>query len=174
MWVHVGLIAFTLIITHPSTVIGWGCDESDEGVHSENITITGEDHKFPTGFNIELTCETTTNFTVYWTDSNGTLLENSTDGRITVIDGLFSIKDAIVNDTDTYYCRAGEDAESYFICVYVMPTYLREGIIILCVLGALMVIFCICLIHTEIKQKKALKSQYKDVHQEQFIDEVRS
>lgn len=157
-----------ILLSRPYGTMGWGCEESDEGSSSDNITITGDDHKFPTGHDIELKCETVLNTTVQWTDSDGLAVQNSTDDRITIIDGVFAIKNAQVNDTDTYYCRSGQESQSYFLCVYVMPTYLKEGIIILTVLGFLMVIFCVCLIYTQIKEKREAKGRYKDIPDQQY------
>ena len=143
-------------------------EESEEVV--ANITVSPSMLKMQTGQSISVVCSLHADLAptpLTWLNPNKTDVNNLNDSRISHDgNGTLTITDTRTSDSGIYECTAGATWRATAdITIYVMPSYFMEGLVILGINGALLVVFLGCLAHSQIKQRKANKGQkYTEVN----------
>ena len=100
---------------------------------------------------------------IEWVSANKTEIDND---LITSVNGTLKFVNASLDISADYICRGVnfEGSETGTLKVYFMPSYFKEGMIIVAVNGGLFLLFLICTVYSqvkEIKDKKRNEREYK-------------
>ena len=138
--------------------------QNDDTGSSQNITVEPDKIKSASGGNIEVKCTSLLEGQdIAWISPNGTYISDMSSPRFNDTNGHLTITDIKTYDSGTYVCSVGKTLNaSASITIYDMPNYFTEGMIILGINVALILVFLGCLTHTTIQNRRA-KAQYDKV-----------
>ena len=96
---------------------------------------------------------------IVWLSPDGYLITGNYTSRIFAVDGTLNIESAQLNDSGTYQCGVSNINTNFTmpLQVYVMPNYLVEGMIILGINIALLVILIGCFLQSYLHEKQQTK-----------------
>lgn len=146
-----GFPVFVLLI---ACFLGPSLEEEMHLIPIGSHTVAGE-----LGTELELTCNKPDGDDVVWVLPSGEQASNRTTNRISQVDSNLKIANISWNDTGTYMCHVinGHHNDTLVFKVFEMPSYYYEGIIILAINSALLVLFLVCLIVTTIRNRQKRK-----------------
>ena len=162
------VMASTVILISASTTASTTDEGHNDARNSVNIMIEFEHYKIAVGENAEFRCSSNSyeSDELLWINENGTAIDTLNNTRYTDVNGVLTISDVILSDASEYTCATADGLynETVELQVYVMPDYFFEGMVLLAVNGLLIVIFCVCLISTTVKQHHDSK-KYREIKQ---------
>ena len=140
---------------------------SVDQAHSEDyeddedpIMVQPDYTKAPAGGDIAFKCfSPLPNSTMVWIHPNGTDINEMNDSRLSYneMGGLYMV-DLELWDSGDYMCIASNTLISFNTTgeleVYIMPDYFKEGMIVVAINIVLIIVFCICMIHSTIRNRK--------------------
>ena len=144
-------------------------DAGSSGGDGGGLAIEYEDYKVETGSEAQFVCRSShydDSDLWWWWNANGTSIDSLNSTRVTDVDGTLTLRDVTLQDGGEYTCvtRDGAYNESVTLQVYVMPTYFKAGMLVLAIDGALVVLFCSCLVVTTVRQKRESR-RYRELQQ---------
>ena len=98
----------------------------------------------------------------YWMTSNGTAIDQLTSELISDNNGTLVIPVMDMDFDGIYNCSTSDNMYTTYVTIegYVMPTYFKEGMIILAIAAGLVVIFILCLVHQTYRNRRNSKKGY--------------
>lgn len=132
---------------------------------AQNVTVTPTILKLAETKSAKVTCKVKAglNFTVKWLTPDLETVNELNDTRLKDNgNGVLELTKAVLNDTGKWFCvaPAPHGNATCDVTVYVMPSYFTEALIILCINGGLVILFFLCLIHSQLTQHRR-KRLYK-------------
>lgn len=119
----------------------------------------------PTGQRLQVPCTANpTNRTLKWLNPQNMEITTNTSFRVHVNEeNVLSYNELELNDTGLYTCMTTDGAHNatLTLVVFVMPTYMIEGMVILIINACLLGVFALCLIQSCIRNRRKKESQSK-------------
>lgn len=132
------------------------CQEED------GVVIEPQEIAVQAGQSAEFACSYQT-ISVLWYVQNGTSINQLNNTRIQDINGTLTFSSVVETDDGEYLCKTIDNAKNgtAILKYYVMPSYFTEGMIVVSINLALVVIFLGCAGFHFIKNKREQRKQKK-------------
>jgi len=145
-----------------------------------DVEVSGNEPKYDIAVKIELTppqlriqvgkdgefnCKTDNETAkIEWLNSNATKIDDLDNPRIKPENGTLKFINATLAESGDYICRGVNfnGNETATLKVYFMPSYFKEGMIIVAINGALFVLFIMCTIYAQVKECRVRKDKEKE------------
>ena len=133
--------------------------QTQDDTDDVEINIDFDEWKLATGDKAQYRCtsDSYANDELLWLNQNDTVITSLNHTRITDNgQGVLTIDDARLQDAGVYTCVSDDGLynQTVTIEVYEMPDYFFEGMVVLAINLALILLFCICLITSTIKERR--------------------